>query len=295
MSRQRFIHPSIWTSEQVMGLSRDARLLFIGIFSTADDHGKRKASAISLKVEIYPADAIAVSDITKWRDEIAAIGLIRVYADNEGTEILDIPSWIKYQKPKYTAPSRFQDYPGSGVITSTPSPYPDQTFPISGEDVPHIRPSGVVWCGVEKSGVVGSGEERKETAPPNPPGGSSEPTKASAQSRTRKASAPVPVPEDLKSLRLYAEDPKLCGSWDDLMDSWQEAHPHMDIMEQIRRAHAWEIANPAKRKKLRGKFLSSWLDRAHDDWRVKKNQVPEKLDPDDDPMNWPIVNAEEKL
>lgn len=39
MARIRTIKPEFWTAEQVMELSRDARLLFIGMWNFCDDAG----------------------------------------------------------------------------------------------------------------------------------------------------------------------------------------------------------------------------------------------------------------
>lgn len=156
MSRQRFIYPAMWTSEQVMMLTRDARLLWCGIISTADDYGRRKATAASLKIELLPLDIVTVEQVTEWRDEIARAGMIRLYLDDEGVTLLDIPTWEKYQKPKYVSKSRHPEYPGAGPVNpgkaanlGQPRPTLDETEP----SLPPIRSSGVVWCGVERSGV----------------------------------------------------------------------------------------------------------------------------------------------
>jgi hypothetical protein len=50
MARIRTVKPEFWTSEQVMNCSRDARLLFIGMWNFCDDGGNHPASAKTLKV-----------------------------------------------------------------------------------------------------------------------------------------------------------------------------------------------------------------------------------------------------
>ena len=105
MARQRFIHPGIWNSDQFCQLSDFARLVFIGIISTADDSGRRKASASSIKGEIFPQDSRRLPLVLKARDEIEAQGLIRVYTV-DGEEFLDLPRWSKYQHPKYPSVSK---------------------------------------------------------------------------------------------------------------------------------------------------------------------------------------------
>lgn len=152
MSRQRFIYPDIWRSEQFLALSIEARLLFIGIFSTSDDFGRRKASAASLKVEIFPLDHMGPEQILAWRNEIAHQGMIRLYIDKGGIEILDIPTWKKYQKPKHISPSRLPEYPASGPIEFM-APKPGRSGPAP-DETRRDGASGVVWGGVERCGVV---------------------------------------------------------------------------------------------------------------------------------------------
>ena len=155
MSRQRFIYPEIWRSEQFLSLSIEARLLFIGIFSTSDDYGRHKASALSLKAEVFPADACTSEQITAWRSEIAERGMIRLYVDDGGSEILDIPSWAKFQKPRHVSDSRMPEYPGAGELTTAPAdPRRTPGEPLADDGEARADDgSGVVWCGEEKSGV----------------------------------------------------------------------------------------------------------------------------------------------
>ena len=78
------------------------------------------------------------------------------------------------------------------------------------------------------------------------------------------SSEPAATPDELANLELYATDKKLCLDWPKLMVSWPLAFPGVDILAEIRKAHAWEIANPEKRKRNRKKFLHNWLSRAQD-------------------------------
>ena len=71
-------------------------------------------------------------------------------------------------------------------------------------------------------------------------------------------------PDELKSLPLYASDVKLCQKWNELLPSWKSAYPRVDIMAEVRKAHAWELANPSLRKRNRSRFLNSWLQREQD-------------------------------
>jgi len=79
---------------------------------------------------------------------------------------------------------------------------------------------------------------------------------------------PVSVPEELKNLSLYAADPKLCRRFPDLLPSWRTAFPGIVLLDEIAKAHAWEVANPSRRKRDRARFLNTWLNKAQDAPRI---------------------------
>lgn len=88
------------------------------------------------------------------------------------------------------------------------------------------------------------------------------------------AKAPAAVPAELEGLRLYAEDQKLVSRWAELREAWDQAYPYLDVLGEIRKAHAWEVANPSLRKVNRARFLGNWLARAQDSNRRRPGQVP---------------------
>ena len=95
---RRMIEPDIWRNEKIGNLPDTGRLLFIGIFSSADDDGRLKASPKFLKATVFPYDNDKTDEqIRKLMDLCASLGLIRVYSKN-GQEYLDIPGWEEHQK-----------------------------------------------------------------------------------------------------------------------------------------------------------------------------------------------------
>jgi hypothetical protein len=118
------ISPEIWRNEKIGALPDAGRLLFIGIFSQADDDGRLKASPRFLKANIFPYDNDKTEDrIRELRDQCAQLGLIRVYT-NGNIEYLDIPGWTQHQrirKDRYN-PSQLPSFEASQVVTI---PQPD--------------------------------------------------------------------------------------------------------------------------------------------------------------------------
>lgn len=99
-------------------------------------------------------------------------------------------------------------------------------------------------------------------------------SKRESKSKTEKKSkTPQPpegeahrVPSELAGLELYEADKRLCMNLGGLLPTWEQAYPGVDIRAEIRKAHAWEMANPMKRKTPRGRsrFLNSWMARQQD-------------------------------
>lgn len=137
---------------------------------------------------------------------------------------------------------------------------------------------------------------------PSPKTSCSEPAKPPAAEPVAKFDVPV----ELVNLTLYCTDARLCRLWHELLPAWRLAYPGVDVMAQVRGAHAWEVANPKKRKVDRPKFLGSWLARAQDKpaaQQITDTEAPAKrqtlqvpssdegLDPDDpDPFKRPVGN-----
>ena len=94
MARIRTIKPEFPQSESVGELSRDARLLFILLWTLVDDSSRARASSRLLASLLYPYDDDAGELILGWLIELENGGFIRLYTI-EGTSYLDIPKWLK--------------------------------------------------------------------------------------------------------------------------------------------------------------------------------------------------------
>ena len=95
--RIRTIKPEFWQSESLSRVSRESRLLFIGLFSACDDSGKTRAASRFLASLLFPYDEDAPKAIEGWLAELEAEGCIRRYVV-EGNTYLEIPKWREHQK-----------------------------------------------------------------------------------------------------------------------------------------------------------------------------------------------------
>ena len=113
MARIRTIKPSFWGDEKVSELSRDARLLFIGLMSFADDDGRFLASHQAIAGYVFPNDDdVTVAKLAKWLAEIESHGMIVLY--NGGRlKYGAFPRWSKHQKISHPQPSSLPSPPGA--------------------------------------------------------------------------------------------------------------------------------------------------------------------------------------
>ena len=58
MPRIRTIKPEFWTDSKIVALTPHARLLFIGMWNFADDHGCVDDDPMQLKLRVLPADHV---------------------------------------------------------------------------------------------------------------------------------------------------------------------------------------------------------------------------------------------
>ena len=100
MARIRSLHPGFWTDEKVVTLSLAARLLFMGIWTYADDAGRIEAKPGQLKLLVFPGDPCTKQDVAGWLGELETAGLLQRY-EVEGTSYLHCTNWARYQLPRY--------------------------------------------------------------------------------------------------------------------------------------------------------------------------------------------------
>jgi hypothetical protein len=104
MSRIRTVKPSFWGSGDVARLSRDARLLALGLVSMADDDGRFLAATTAINGYVFPNDDLPNGKVSKWIEELAASGFIHLYTVC-GVRYGVMPTWHLHQKINRHTPS----------------------------------------------------------------------------------------------------------------------------------------------------------------------------------------------
>lgn len=109
----RIIKESIRESDSVNKLSPQAEVLFVRLFTYADDYGYFKADPRILNPAIFPLKKYTDKQVTGWLDEIGATGMISFYQANDQKLYGTFTAWEKHQqirnvKSKYPPPNSYK-------------------------------------------------------------------------------------------------------------------------------------------------------------------------------------------
>lgn len=160
MARIRTIKPEFWTSEQVMSVSRDARLLFIGMWNFADDGGNQQANTKTIKAQVFPYDDLPEANINELIGELLGVGLLETY-EADCRWYWNIPTWKKHQRidqPTYRHPGP------DGTVSQNPARRRGGSSSVQevfGEQSANAQQ--VFDAGKERNGREGKGEERTDS------------------------------------------------------------------------------------------------------------------------------------
>lgn len=107
MSRIRSIKPEFWTSAQILECSRNARLLFLGLWNFCDDKGRHPFNPKQIRAEIFPSDDLSEDDILGMLQELSINDLIVIY-EHDNKHYFYVPGWHnqRIDKPQ---PAKYPD------------------------------------------------------------------------------------------------------------------------------------------------------------------------------------------
>jgi hypothetical protein len=104
VARIRTIKPEFWTDEVLVQLPFEARLLFIGLWNFADDHGAIEESAERIQLQVFPGDgAVNVGELL---DLLVACSLLERLQADDGRRVIQVRNWSKHQKVDNPSRSR---------------------------------------------------------------------------------------------------------------------------------------------------------------------------------------------
>jgi hypothetical protein len=106
-------------SESMGRVSRDARLLFIMLWTICDDSGRTRAASRMLASLLFPYDDDAPSKIDGWLSELEAERCIDRYAI-DGNTYIQVRNWLIHQKIDKPTPSKIPKFEEKYRILANP-------------------------------------------------------------------------------------------------------------------------------------------------------------------------------
>lgn len=107
MARKRMINPMLWDDPDLIELSRDERLLFIGLVSFADDYGHVAAHPALLRKWVFGYDDLTVGQVREMSDNIIRkCRNVELYVI-DGQEYLWLKTWERHQDLRYRAKGQY--------------------------------------------------------------------------------------------------------------------------------------------------------------------------------------------
>ena len=104
------IDPNIWQSEDFSKLSTLGKLVFIGLFSLADDEGRGRCNPVYLKSTLFPyEEGIRSADIDKTLSEISS-NMSVIFYSCDGSSYYSLYNWNIWQKIDKPSQSKIPDY-----------------------------------------------------------------------------------------------------------------------------------------------------------------------------------------
>ena len=98
MARSRVIKPEFWSDEKLARVSREARLTFIGLWTSSDDYGVCKAHPSWIKSQLFPYDdSLKIDEVRSWLSELEREKFIFPF-ESHGENFYYIKSFAKHQK-----------------------------------------------------------------------------------------------------------------------------------------------------------------------------------------------------
>lgn len=157
MARIRSVHPSLFTDEAWVTCSPMARLLYIGLWTDADDQGLFEWKPLQIRMRLLPGDN---ADVEALLQEMVTVDLIAIL-NSGGKKLGAIQNFRKFQRPKkpnkiFVLPAEWVEYVGLGELGSEPGGDDDAPVGNRFHPEPEIAPQ------MEDGGGVGKREGKEE-------------------------------------------------------------------------------------------------------------------------------------
>lgn len=146
MARIRSIKPEFWLDRKLARqLSRDERMLYLGLWNQADEHARAQADPRLIKGQVFPFDDdLTDDDIEAMLKALQGAGVVQVY-EHDGDPYLFLPKLHRHQRlePAKVA-SKFPEPPEPGSEQPTPV-RPDESARGADQSEPDDKSSALLY------------------------------------------------------------------------------------------------------------------------------------------------------
>jgi len=106
MARIRTVKPELHSSPSLGSCSIQARWVFVGLLTVADDEGRIRDLPKMILGNLFPLDDnVTVDELVVWLNELEQVDCLRRYSA-EGSNFIYLPNWKKHQRISKATPSR---------------------------------------------------------------------------------------------------------------------------------------------------------------------------------------------
>lgn len=136
--RRRMIDPSLWDDPDINALPPLAMILFIGLFSNADDFGNIKADPRYLRKKLFGYRDVTIEQVCQWRDACVQLRSVALYQVNHA-EYIHLANWTTYQKldSRYTLKASCPPFPDGSPTNTLEDTAPVDDSEKRGTVTPH--------------------------------------------------------------------------------------------------------------------------------------------------------------
>lgn len=221
MARIRSVKPEFWDDQELAErVSRDARLLYIGLWNLADEHGRLRGDVRFIRGRVFPYDDdLSIADVGELLNELAVVGKLVQYRTATGTYIY-LPNLGKHQRlepEKVASKLPHPDDPGVQILSPRAQSNPSGAQIGADEVARDLDENALLY-------VAGSMEHVSADAAPPHGSAHTVPGQSTARSNPKTGKLPSTAPKLSWNPKEIDADPKWQGFWHAYPKSADKGH-----------------------------------------------------------------------
>lgn len=263
----RTIDARFWTDPKVRGLCPNAKLLFL--YLVTNPHAHVSGIYYLPHITVHHESGIPVASLDTLYDTLSGSGLARIDRPNEVVWVVNMMGYQgRGEKNEISAANHMADLHNSPLIKDFCKKYPSVARRISHRVSDRVSKGDAVRATPEQEQEQEQEIEKENTAAADDAGEKSESRNLFPDApKPKPIVTPNPAPPAVYPVFPTTGNPKTWTMDDSLIPTLVESYPGVDVLDQLRKAHAWTVTNATNRKTASGmpKFLNSWMGRAQND------------------------------